>query len=428
MATVCVIGGGVSGIAAVKVLRQRGLAPDAFEKGSQTGGLWRYGNDNGLSGIYESLRLNTSKTLTAFSDFPMPDDSPDYPDHRQFVKYLDAAIERFGLRSSFQFRTEVVEVSPHGSRWNVRLADGRTLGYDAVIVASGHHWKPRQPRFPGTFSGRLLHSHEYRTPSEFKNRRVLVVGIGNSAVDIACDVSRVATTTLLSTRRGAHVLPKYLLGLPTDRWGAGPLSYLPPRIQGWIVAAAVRVLRGSLSSYGLPEPAHRVEQAHPTVSSEFLGFLREGRIHVRGDVRELEGDHVAFIDGKKDPVDVIVAATGYEVSCPYLDPSSVELSTLYQHVISPQRPQLYFVGFVQPFQGPVLRTAEVQSRWVAGLIRGDYLLPDGPVMLAWLDRERRRRSMFVQTPRHGLEVDYHRYVRGLEKEMKRCRPPALTGN
>src|SRR5579859_7803629 len=203
MVEVCVIGGGVSGIAAAKALREQNLSVQVFEKGSQAGGLWRYQNDNGLSGIYDSLRLNTSKSLTAFSDFPMPVDYPDYPDHRQFVRYLDAVIDRYGLRPSFRFRTEVSRISPEAGRWEVGLADGSVLRYDAVLVASGHHWKPRRPSFPGRFSGRVLHSHDYRTCEGFEGKRVLVVGIGNSGVDIACDVSKVAAATFLSTRRGA---------------------------------------------------------------------------------------------------------------------------------------------------------------------------------------------------------------------------------
>jgi dimethylaniline monooxygenase (N-oxide forming) len=419
MVEVCVVGGGVSGIAAAKALREESFSPHVFEKGSQPGGLWRYRNDNGLSGIYDALRLNTSKTLTAFSDFPMPDEYPDYPDHRQFVGYLDAVIERFGLGPSFRFRTEVVRIAPAGGRWTVELADGTVTPYDAVLVASGHHWKPRTPALPGRFSGRMLHSHEYRTPEGFEGKRVLVVGIGNSGVDIACDLSKVASATFLSTRRGAHVLPKHLLGRPTDLWGAGLVSYLPPRVQGWAVAALARWARGSLSSYGLPEPAHRIDQAHPTVSSELLGLLEQGLIRVRPDVRGLEEDRVSFEDGTDEPIDVIVTATGYDVSHPFLDGAPVNPDELYHQVVPPDRPGLYFIGLVQPFQGPVLGAAEVQSRWVAGLIRGRWTLPDRARIKRAIERQRRwRGASLVQTPRHGLEVNYYAYVRALRREMK----------
>jgi dimethylaniline monooxygenase (N-oxide forming) len=419
MVDVCVIGAGVSGIAAAKSLREQNLAPQVFEKGSQPGGLWRYRNDNGLSGIYDALRLNTSKSLTAFSDFPMPVDYPDYPDHGQFVRYLDAVIEHFGLGPSFRFRAEVSRISPVDGRWKVELADGTVSRYDAVLVASGHHWKPRRPAFPGRFSGRILHSHEYRTPEGFEGKRVLVVGIGNSGVDIACDLSKVAAATFLSTRRGAHVLPKYLLGRPIDRWGTGWASYLPPRVQGWVLAALARLARGSLSSYGLPEPAHRIDQAHPTLSAELLGLLQEGRVRVRPDVRGLEETRVFFADGSTEPIDVIVAATGYDVSHPFLEGPEVEPDGLYHQVVAPDRPGLYFIGLVQPFQGPVLGASEVQSRWVAGLIAGRWKLPDRARIQAAVEKQRRwREASLVPTPRHGLEVDYHSYVRAIRREMR----------
>src|SRR5579862_412014 len=420
MVDVCVIGGGISGIAAAKALREENVSPHVFEKGSQPGGLWRYRNDNGLSGIYDALRLNTSKTLTAFSEFPMPAEYPDYPDHRQFVRYLDAVIERFGLLSSFRFRTEVRRVASVGGRWQVDLTDGTSSRYDAVLVASGHHWKPLRPTFPGRFSGQILHSHDYRTSEGFEGKRVLVVGIGNSGVDIACDLSKVAAATILSTRRGAHLLPKHLLGRPIDLWGAGLVSYLPSRVQGWAIGALARVARGSLSSYGLPEPAHRIDQAHPTLSSELLGLLKQGRIRVRPDVQGLEDGLVSFKDGSKEAIDVIVTATGYDVSHPFLEGAGAEPDRLYRQVVSVDRPGLYFIGLVQPFQGPVLGAAEIQSRWIAGLIAGRWTLPDRARMEAAIDRQRSWRSAsLVPTPRHGLEVDYHAYVREIRREMTR---------
>ena len=422
MPVACIIGAGVSGIAAARALRERGIDFRGFEKGSHAGGLWRYGNDNGLSGIYESLRLNTSKALTGFPEFPMPPEYPDYPDHRQFVRYLDAAVDHFGLRESFRFGMEVARVAPAGDRWSVRLADGTEGTYDAVLVASGHHWKPRRPAFPGRFSGTLLHSHEYRTPDLFRGRRVLVVGIGNSGVDIACDAAPVAAATLLSTRRGAHVLPKHLLGRPIDRWGTGLISYLPPRVQGWAIGAAVRLARGPLSSYGLPEPAHRVDQAHPTLSSSLLALLREGRIRAVPDVRAFEGDAVAFADGTREPVDVVVLATGYEVSFPFLAPGLADADGLFHQVVPPSRKGLYFIGLVQPLQGPLLRAALAQSRWVAGLLAGTCVLPDPGRMARTIERVRRwRETALVPSPRHSLEVNYYAYLRELAREARRRR-------
>jgi cation diffusion facilitator CzcD-associated flavoprotein CzcO len=420
MRKVCLIGAGVSGIAAALALRERSIEVQGYEKGSLAGGLWRYGNDNGLSGIYDSLHLNTSKSLTGFPEFPMPEDYPDYPDHRQFVRYLDEAIRHYRLEDVWRFRTEVTDVSPEGDAWRVRLSDGSDSLFSSVLVASGHHWKPRRPTFPGSFGGTVLHSHEYRTPEPFRGKRVLVVGIGNSGVDIACDAAPVAGAALLSTRRGAHVLPKHLLGRPIDRWGAGLVSHLPPRVQGWMISAALRLVRGSLASYGLPEPEHRIDQAHPTVSSRLLELLKEGRIRVVPDVRELRGDRVLFADHREEPVDVLVLATGYDVAFPFFRGFPVDLAALYRQVVWPERKGLYFIGLVQPFQGPVLRSALVQSRWVARLIDGTSVLAGPAERSRMLEEDRRwREKALVRTPRHALEVNYYAYVRAVEQEMKR---------
>jgi len=420
MPTACIIGAGVSGIAAARALRDRGVQVQVYEKGSSPGGLWRYQNDNGLSGIYESLQLNTSKALTEFPDFPMPADYPDYPDHRQFLRYLESVIDRFELGALIRTRAPVERVLAQGDRWLVTLEDGSSASFDAVLIASGHHWKPRRPSFPGRFAGTILHSHEYRTPDTFRGKRVLVVGIGNSGADIACDAATVAAATFLSTRRGAHVMPKHLWGRPIDRWGSGLISYLSPRVQGWAVAAALRLARGPLSSYGLPQPSHRIDQAHPTLSPELLRFLRDGRVRVRPDIRELDGDRVIFADASREAIDVVVTATGYDVCYPFLEGCGIDLEALHLQVIPPQHPGLYFIGHVQPFQGPVLRAAWAQARWAAALITGAAARPDPGRMAEQIRRQREwRESSLVRTARHALEVNFYEYVRAVEAEMKR---------
>jgi cation diffusion facilitator CzcD-associated flavoprotein CzcO len=416
----CVIGAGVSGIAAAKALHEKGVPFDGFEKGSGVGGLWRYGNDNGLSGIYASLHTNTSKRLTEFTDFPMPDDYPDYPHHVQMLRYFEGYVDRFGFRDRFRFRTEVsrVERSADGAAWDVTLNGSERRRYDAVVVANGHHWDPRRPEFPGAFRGLRLHAHDYRTPEGFEGRRVLVVGIGNSAIDIACDLSGVASATFLSTRRGAYVFPKRLLGRPVDRWGAGPTSYLPLRVQGWLVGALIRLQEGALESYGLPRPAHRIDQAHPSVTDRLFGLLRAGKVQVRPDVKELCGERVRFVDGREEAVDAIVFATGYHVRLPFFPEGFVDPSGLYLNVVAPERPNLFFIGLIQPLQGPIPRTAQVQSEWVAGILKGEVRLPEPGVMAEQIERARAFRSRLVAVPRHSLEVNYYPYLRELRRVMK----------
>ena len=425
----CVIGAGGSGLAAAKAVRERGLAFDCFERGSGVGGLWRYGNDNGLSAIYKSLQINTSRDMTSFADYPMPPGYPDFPGHEQICDYLDAYADHFGLRDQIRFRTTVERVVPQPDGTfavTFRTADAapETRRYRHVLVASGHHWLPRTPEFQGTFAGRVLHAHDYRTPDGFGGQRVLVVGMGNSGCDIACDLARVADRTLLSTRRGAHVIPKYLFGMPLDTvcpefvWRFAPMWMFRPAFAG-----VVWMNRGGLRPHGLPSPGHKVLQEHPTISSDLPSLVRERRIAIRPDVDRFDGDGVWFVDGSREPVDAIILATGYTISFPFLDATVIAPENnavrLYRHVVHPDVPGLFFIGLVQPW-GAIFPLAEAQAAWVGDLIEGRCGLPDSPAMHRVIDADiaaiRRR---YVTSPRHTIQVDFHAYRALLRRERRR---------
>src|SRR3954452_15700558 len=256
---VCVIGAGSSGIAACKVLHERGVPFDCFGKGSGAGSNWRFDNDNGMSSAYRSLFINTSRRMMEYASHPMPEEYPDYPHHTQIAAYFDDFVDHFGFRDRIAFRTEVLSVEPVEDEWEVTLrpADGgeqRSRRYAAVMVASGHHWDPKypDPPFPGqeSFAGEQLHAHWYREPDErFTGKNVLVLGIGNSACDIACESSRVSSMTFLATRRGAHVLPKYLKGKPTDELGSDLISRLPWAFQRTMYERLLKQAQGDMQSY-----------------------------------------------------------------------------------------------------------------------------------------------------------------------------------
>jgi cation diffusion facilitator CzcD-associated flavoprotein CzcO len=144
--------------------------------------MWRYENDNGASSAYRSLHIDTSRRNLGYSDFPIPDRYPDFLSHWEVAEYLDAYAERFGIRSHIRFRTAVEDVSPVDGGWSVKLSTGETRRFKSVLVANGHLWDPRWPEFPGRFDGLAIHSHHYKTAEPFDGKRVLVVGIGNSAV------------------------------------------------------------------------------------------------------------------------------------------------------------------------------------------------------------------------------------------------------
>ena len=435
---VCIIGAGSSGIAAAQVLDARGVAFDCFETGSEVGGNWRYLNDNGMSSAYRSLHINTSRQLMAYRSFPMPEDLPDYPSHWQIAAYFDAYVDHFGLREKITFRTEVVKVQPVTGGYDVTLrarsADGdptepETRRYTDVVVANGHHWDPRwpEPSYPGseTFPGEQMHAHYYRTPDGLAGKRVLVLGIGNSASDIAVESSRTAAETYLSMRRGAHIVPKFLFGVPTDHLTSSPLARGPLALQQAGMAAMLRIAQGRVTDYGLPKPDHRVLHAHPTVSDDLLTRLGHGDITVVPNVDRFEGAKVFFTDGRAVEVDTVIYCTGYKVTFPFLDervvPDHDNHVDLYRRVVHPDHPGLYFVGLIQPL-GAIMPLAEAQSEWVADLVTGDGLLPTYDEMRRQIrDYDQRLRKRYVASKRHTIQVDFHAYLTELRRERRAAR-------
>jgi dimethylaniline monooxygenase (N-oxide forming) len=429
----CVIGAGSSGIASCQVLGARGITYDCFEKGSQVGGNWRYLNDNGMSAAYKSLFINTSRKLMEYKAYAMPEHYPDYPHHTQIAAYFDDYVDHFGLRRQIHFNTEVSKVYPDAEGgWQVVLGDGTTTRYGAVLVANGHHWNPRMPEppFRGEFDGRVMHAHDYKTPEGMEGKNVLVLGIGNSATDIAVETSRVSNMTFLAMRRGAHVIPKYLQGRPTDELGTELTTRLPLAVQRQAYARLLKTAQGPMESYGLPKPDHKLLEAHPTISSDLLPRIGHGRITVKPNIDRLEGDKVRFVDGTTEPIDVIIYCTGYEITFPFLSPDLVQVEQnripLYRRVVDFEHPGLYFIGLIQPL-GAIMPIAELQSEWVADILEGKVTLPSTEEMREVLEREDERMAKrYVRSPRHTIQVDFYPYMRTLRRERRRGRRGSLA--
>jgi dimethylaniline monooxygenase (N-oxide forming) len=445
---VCIIGAGSSGLTACQVLQSRGIEFDCFEQGSQVGGNWRYENDNGVSSAYRSLHINSSREAMAYRAFPMPSHYPDYPNHFQVAAYFDEYVKRFGLEERITFGTEVLTATPvdvaveSGMRtevrpqvvggWEVtvRGPDGeeRAERYRAVLVANGHHWSPRwpEPPFPGAeeFAGEQMHVHHYREADVLAGKRVLVLGIGNSAVDIAVESSRIADRTFMSMRRGAWVLPKYLGGKPIDATQPAFATRLPLSVQRFFMERLLNVAVGDMTSYGLPEPDHKLLEAHPTVSSELLPRLGAGDIGVKPNIERFAGGNtVRFADGSEEEIDLVIYCTGYQISFPFLDPAVLTAEDnrleLFRRVVSVDNPGLYFIGFIQPL-GPIMPLAEAQSEWIADLLNGRATLPSAAEMRSEIAAYAAgMRKRYVSSKRHTIEVDFHPYLRALRRERKR---------
>jgi dimethylaniline monooxygenase (N-oxide forming) len=432
---VCVIGAGSSGIASCQVLHARGIDFDCYELGSNVGGNWRFGNDNGMSSAYESLFINTSREIMEYATYPMPKSYPDYPHHSQIAAYFDDYVDHFGFRDRILFRTEVtrVEQAPQGG-WDVtsRAVEGgdeQTVRYDDVMVANGHHWDPRwpEPDFPGELddSVEVTHAHYYRNSEGYEGKNVLVLGIGNSACDIAVETSRVSKMTYLAMRRGAWIVPKYVGSKPVDEIAPGWLAtYAPFWLQRIFLQLAINRVQGDPTEFGLPKPDHRIAEAHPTVSSDLLPRIGHGRIAVKPNIQRLEGDSVRFADGSVERIDRIVYCTGYKISFPFfdqqlLDPSGDNRIELYRRVVHPDLRGLYFIGLIQPL-GAIMPIAELQSEWVADVIEGKATLPGRPEMLGAIAADQAAmRKRYVASKRHTIQVDYWPYLHQLRRERAR---------
>jgi dimethylaniline monooxygenase (N-oxide forming) len=424
---VCVIGAGCAGIAAVKVLTERGVDVDCFEPSDRVGGNWVWGNSNGVSAAYKSLHINTSRQRMEFSDFPMPAHLPDFARHDQIADYFAAYVRHFGFGDRIRFRTGVTHVAPQADgTFEVYVSTGEKQRYDAVLVANGHHWDPRmpEPMFSGadTFRGELVHSHSYTEEAQLAGRKVVVVGMGNSAMDIAVDASYHAEATYLSARRGVHVIPKYVWGRPYDQIAGH--EWVPGFIRWPLARRLMAAATGPMQRYGLPTPDHKFAQAHPTMSSRILDRLAHGAITPRPNIDHFDGDHVVFTDGTKAEADLVVFCTGYKISFPFfdhqfLDPSDDNEIRLYRRVFHPEVPGLYFVGLVQPL-GAIMPIAERQSQLIGDHLQGRYRLPGRAAMNNEITAHRRRiEKRYVASKRHTIQVDFDDYMRDLNLERRR---------
>ena len=312
---VAIIGAGPAGLLAARSLQRAGIPYDQFERHTDVGGIWDIRSEG--TPMYATAHFISSKHVSYLPGYPMPDDYPDYPDHRRVLAYLRAFARDHGLYDAIRFGTAVqrVERLPDGG-WELQLADGSRQAYRALYLCSGNTWDPWLPDIPGDFDGEVLHSIAYDQPARFEGKRVLVVGGGNSGCDIACDAASRADAAFLSLRRGYHFIPKHVLGMPADVF-AGGLD-LPRAIEVRVMEGLLRLVVGDLTRFGLPAPDHRILESHPIVNTQVLHHLAHGDLAYRPDVERLDGDSVVFVDGRREAIDVVVYATGYKVSYPFM--------------------------------------------------------------------------------------------------------------
>ena len=378
---IALIGAGPSGLAGARCLQRHGVPFQGFEVHTDLGGLWNIGNPR--STVYQSAHLISSKRMTEFTEFAMPDAVADYPSHRELLAYFAAFADHFGLRAHYRFGVRVQSVVPVSDApdtlWQVTwtAADGRveTAQYKGVIAANGTLAEPNMPRFEGHFNGELLHTSAYKSPSLFQDKRVLIVGAGNSGCDIAVDAVHRARSVDISVRRGYYFVPKYVFGKPADTLGGK--KPLPPWLKQKVDSTILKWFTGDPVRFGFPKPAYKMYESHPVVNSLILYHIGHGDVQVRPDIARLDGPTVHFKDGSARDYDLILAATGYQLHYPFLDRALLNWQgmapALYLNIFAPRFDRLAVLGMVEAsglgWQGRY-EQADLVARYFKGLDAG----------------------------------------------------------
>ena len=394
------IGAGPVGLATAKALGEAGVAYDHVEATDHVGGNWAHG-------VYETAHIISSRRTTEYTDYPMPAHYPDFPSKQQMWDYFESYADAFDLRRHIRFETRVTEVRPRPDElWDVAFADGRRAVYKGVIVCNGHHWKKSFPKWVDDYEGKVIHSKDYKKPDQLRGKRILVLGGGNSGSDLVSEAARVGASADWSLRRGYWFMPKTVFGRPSVEL-INP--WVPVFVQRLFIRAMLRFVVGRYENYGLPHPDHRIFDAHPTIATEALHYLKHGRITVRPDVTRAEGDEVVFADGARARYDLVVCATGYDVAWPFVQGIEIPYNdaktpALYGGLMLPAHRHLYLVGAYQVRYGlgPLVRPAsQLLADWVK--LQDELPVPLGRVL----------QRMRVKPPRRHV-MDPHRVRRAIE--------------
>ncbi len=430
--TTCIIGAGASGLAVAKTFAARGLQFEVLERERDLGGLWNSNTNAGL--VYESTHLVSSRDATGWLDFPMKVEAyPDYPSHERVLSYFRDYVAAFGIAPYLSFNTTIERVTPRGNGFDVQVKGEPTARrYDNVVVASGHHERAREPTYPGTFTGEKLHSKDYRSSRQLRDKRLLVIGAGNSACDIIRDgVHASGAKVVMSMRRPTWFVPKFMLGFPTHDVVANVewlMTPLPRVMKRWVHQFGLWLIQGPPWRYYLPQPTHWLDQAHPTMSDDIPRFAAHGRLIVKPGIERFDGNDVVFLDGTRETVDLVVFATGYELTIPFLNRSLYQSETgrrpLYLSLAHAAHPGLYFAGLVQA-NGSIWRLAAAQAEVMARTILAKSAAPDEYAAFyaraAVASTKSVRDAGFVTSERHALETNYYDYTRQLTREARRFR-------
>ena len=427
MKKVAVIGAGPSGITAIKNFIDEGFDVTAFERCDGVGGNWRFNDPSGHSSVFETTHIISSKYTSFYEDYPLPEDASDYPSHKELLSYFDGYAEHFDIKKNIKFGTEVLSCKQlPNSRWLLKYKhlDGDeeiTLEFDALVVCNGHHHVPRYPQYKGEFSGEYIHSHDYKRAAPFENKRVLVIGGGNSACDVAVETSRISQETSLSWRRGYHLVPKFMYGLPADVF-AKRSRWIPQFLRIPFMKYMLERYQGKNEDIGLPKVTNKMLATHPTVNSDLYNAIRHGKVKPRPDIESFSENTVNFVDGTSAEYDVVIACTGFKIKHSFFEKDLINFEEgpvpLLHRMLPADIKNLYFIGLFQPL-GCIWPGAELQSKLGAKHLAGKWKPTDDINKL--IAQELKNPDVDqIKTPRHTITVDDFSFRGRLKKELKRA--------
>ena len=424
MKKVAVIGAGPSGITAIKNFADQGFEVTAFERCEGVGGNWRFNDPSGHSSVFETTHIISSKYTSYYEDYPFPEGTSDYPSHKELLSYFNGYAQKFNLLPLIKFGTEVLSCQQSiNNTWQIRwkqIATGKESvdSYDGLVVCNGHHHEPRYPNYPGEFTGEYIHSHDYKKASPFKDKKVLVIGGGNSACDVAVETARVSKSTAISWRRGYYLIPKFMFGLTTYIY-AKQSRWLPKFIRYPLMRLTLEWIQGKNQDIGLPKVENDVMATHPTVNSELYDAIRHGKVKPFGDIMNFDGKTVHFKDGISQDFDVVIACTGFRIKHKFFDKALINFESgpvpLLHKMIPEKIKNLYFIGLFQPL-GCIWPGAELQSKLAAKHLAGLWS-PQKPIG-ELINQELSNPDVAqLSTPRHTITVDDFSFRYRLKKEL-----------
>jgi len=420
---VCVIGAGPAGLSAARALKIRGIPYVHFERHSDVGGIWDMENPG--TPMYHSAHFISSRKMSGFYGYPMPEHYPDYPSRKQILEYTRGFSDAYGLKENISFNTEICSVSKVGEEWSVLLKDGSQRRYSAVICATGVNWHPNFPVHKGDFDGEVRHSVTYKHPDEFIGKRVLVVGLGNSGADIACDAAYNADAAFVSVRRGYHFIPKHIFGVPADEISAKGTG-LPIVARRQAMKFILKMAVGDVTRWGLPSPDHRLFESHPLMNTQLIHYLQHGDVTAKPDVVGYEGSDVVFSDGSREKVDLVIYATGYNMRIPYIQEDYFEWDggrpNLYLTAFNRSQKNLFALGFLETNSSAYTlfdHISNLVANYIDSQIREDgraskfdcLIENDTPDLTGGLS--------FIDSDRHKSYIEINAYKKYLNKVSKK---------